>query len=85
MRETAVVTGADEALVADIGGKLLRAEYKRRQPSPGVKIGTRNSVATAATRLPTPSTPAISLLRSRQSRGVTHVPDCSALVGKRSR
>ena len=40
--ETATITGADEALVADIEGKLLRAEYKRRQAPPGVKIGTRN-------------------------------------------
>jgi NAD+ synthase len=40
--EAARTTGADEALVADIEGKLLRAEYKRRQAPPGVKIGTRN-------------------------------------------
>ena len=40
--ETATITGADEALVADIEKKLLRAEYKRRQAPPGVKIGTRN-------------------------------------------
>ncbi|MEO7504910.1 MAG: NAD+ synthase [Sphingomicrobium sp.] len=40
--ETARITGADPALVADIEGKLLRAEYKRRQSPPGVKIGTRN-------------------------------------------
>ncbi|WP_309602204.1 NAD+ synthase [Sphingomonas sp.] len=40
--ETATITGADETLVADIEGKLLRAEYKRRQAPPGVKIGTRN-------------------------------------------
>ena len=26
----------------DIEGKLLRAEYKRRQAPPGVKIGSRN-------------------------------------------
>ena len=42
VRETAKLTGADEALVADIEKKLLRAEYKRRQAPPGVKIGTRN-------------------------------------------
>lgn len=42
VRETAEITGADEALVADIEKKLLRAEYKRRQAPPGVKIGTRN-------------------------------------------
>ena len=30
------------ALVADIESKLLRAEYKRRQAPPGVKIGSRN-------------------------------------------
>ena len=42
VRETAALTGADEALVADIEGKLLRAEYKRRQAPPGVKLGARN-------------------------------------------
>src|SRR5207253_5876834 len=42
VRETAALTGADEALVADIEGKLLRAEYKRRQAPPGVKLGSRN-------------------------------------------
>ena len=42
VRETAAITGADEALVAEIEKKLLRAEYKRRQAPPGVKIGTRN-------------------------------------------
>ncbi|MEO8548016.1 MAG: NAD+ synthase [Sphingomicrobium sp.] len=40
--EVADLTGADIALVADIETKLLRAEYKRRQAPPGVKIGTRN-------------------------------------------
>ena len=40
--EAARTTGADEALVADIEAKLLRAEYKRRQAPPGVKIGPRN-------------------------------------------
>ena len=40
--EAARTTGAEEALVADIERKLLRAEYKRRQAPPGVKIGTRN-------------------------------------------
>lgn len=40
--EAARTTGADEALVADIERKLLRAEYKRRQSPPGVKLGTRN-------------------------------------------
>ncbi len=40
--EAAAATGADEAVVADIEKKLLRAEYKRRQAPPGVKIGTRN-------------------------------------------
>jgi NAD+ synthase len=42
VRETAEATGADETLVADIERKLLRAEYKRRQAPPGVKLGTRN-------------------------------------------
>ena len=40
--EVANVTGEDPALVADIEGKVLRAEYKRRQAPPGVKIGARN-------------------------------------------
>ncbi len=40
--EVAAQTGAEIALVADIEGKLLRAEYKRRQAPPGVKIGSRN-------------------------------------------
>ena len=40
--EVATATGEDVALVADIESKLLKAEYKRRQAPPGVKIGTRN-------------------------------------------
>jgi NAD+ synthase len=40
--EVATATGEDAALVADIETKLLRAEYKRRQAPPGVKIGARN-------------------------------------------
>jgi NAD+ synthase len=40
--EVANATGEDVALVSDIESKLLRAEYKRRQAPPGVKIGTRN-------------------------------------------
>ena len=40
--EVANLTGEDIALVADIETKLLRAEYKRRQAPPGVKIGSRN-------------------------------------------
>jgi NAD+ synthase len=40
--EVAATTGADIALVADIERKLLKAEYKRRQAPPGVKIGGRN-------------------------------------------
>ncbi|MEG3154158.1 NAD+ synthase [Sphingomonas sp. RB1R13] len=42
VRETAALTGADEALVSEIEHKLLRAEYKRRQSPPGVKLGARN-------------------------------------------
>jgi NAD+ synthase len=42
VREAVAVTGADPAVVADIEKKLLRAEYKRRQAPPGVKLGTRN-------------------------------------------
>ena len=40
--EVANATEADIALVADIESKLLKAEYKRRQAPPGVKIGNRN-------------------------------------------
>jgi len=40
--EVAHETGEDATLVADIETKLLRAEYKRRQAPPGVKIGSRN-------------------------------------------
>jgi len=40
--EAAAKTGEEVALVADIEKKLLRAEYKRRQSPPGVKIGKRN-------------------------------------------
>ena len=42
VKEVALVTGAELALIADIETKLLRAEYKRRQAPPGVKIGSRN-------------------------------------------
>ena len=42
VKEVAAGTGAELALVADIETKLLRAEYKRRQAPPGVKIGNRN-------------------------------------------
>ena len=42
VKETAAATGADLAVVADIEKKLLRAEYKRRQAPPGVKLGSRN-------------------------------------------
>ena len=42
VNEVANTTGEDVALVADIETKMLRAEYKRRQAPPGVKIGTRN-------------------------------------------
>ncbi len=42
VREVAAATGQDVALVSDIETKLLRAEYKRRQAPPGVKIGNRN-------------------------------------------
>ena len=40
--EVADATGEDIALVSDIESKLLKAEYKRRQAPPGVKIGNRN-------------------------------------------
>ncbi|MES2135568.1 MAG: NAD+ synthase [Pseudomonadota bacterium] len=42
VKEVALTTGQDLALVSDIEAKLLRAEYKRRQAPPGVKIGSRN-------------------------------------------
>ena len=42
VKEVANLTGEDVALVADIESKLLKAEYKRRQAPPGVKIGNRN-------------------------------------------
>ena len=42
VRETATATGADEALVANLEKLVLKAEYKRRQAPPGVKIGARN-------------------------------------------
>jgi NAD+ synthase len=42
VRETAYATGEPEALVAKMEQLLLRAEYKRRQAPPGVKIGVRN-------------------------------------------
>ena len=42
VNEVANATGEDVALVADIETRMLRAEYKRRQAPPGVKIGTRN-------------------------------------------
>ena len=42
VKQTASVTGADISVVADIERKLLRAEYKRRQAPPGVKLGRRN-------------------------------------------
>jgi len=42
VKEVANATGEDIELVADIESKLLKAEYKRRQAPPGVKIGSRN-------------------------------------------
>ncbi len=42
VHEVADATGEDIELVSDIESKLLKAEYKRRQAPPGVKIGTRN-------------------------------------------
>ena len=40
--EVAASTGADRAVVAEMERLMLRAEYKRRQSPPGVKIGHRN-------------------------------------------
>jgi NAD+ synthase len=42
VRETATATGESEELVARMEQLILRAEYKRRQAPPGVKIGVRN-------------------------------------------
>jgi NAD+ synthase len=42
VQEVAKATGEEVALAADIESKLLKAEYKRRQAPPGVKIGSRN-------------------------------------------
>jgi NAD+ synthase len=42
VKEVANATGEQVALVAGIESMLLKAEYKRRQAPPGVKIGTRN-------------------------------------------
>jgi NAD+ synthase len=42
VKEVAGATGEDLALVSDIESKVLKAEYKRRQAPPGVKIGERN-------------------------------------------
>lgn len=42
VREAAAATGEPEELVAKIEQLVLRAEYKRRQAPPGVKIGVRN-------------------------------------------
>jgi NAD+ synthase len=42
VREVAAETGADRTLVAQMEKLVLRAEYKRRQAPPGVKIGGRN-------------------------------------------
>jgi NAD+ synthase len=40
--EVAAETGAEVAVVAEMEKLVLRAEYKRRQAPPGVKIGGRN-------------------------------------------
>jgi NAD+ synthase len=42
VKEVALATGEENALVGEIESKLLKAEYKRRQAPPGVKIGNRN-------------------------------------------
>jgi len=42
VKEVANATGEHPALVGDIESKVLKAEYKRRQAPPGVKIGSRN-------------------------------------------
>ncbi|HZC37773.1 MAG TPA: NAD+ synthase [Sphingomicrobium sp.] len=42
VKEVALATGEEIALVSNIESMLLKAEYKRRQAPPGVKIGSRN-------------------------------------------
>lgn len=42
VHEVAAETGSDRALVASLEKMVLRAEYKRRQAPPGVKLGGRN-------------------------------------------
>ena len=42
VKEVAAATGAEVVLVSNIESLLLKAEYKRRQAPPGVKIGNRN-------------------------------------------
>ena len=42
VREVALATGEPEELVARMEQLVLKAEYKRRQAPPGVKIGARN-------------------------------------------
>ena len=42
VREVAAATGEPDELVAKMEQLVLRAEYKRRQAPPGVKIGVRN-------------------------------------------
>ena len=42
VKEVADATGEDVVLVSNIETLLLKAEYKRRQAPPGVKIGNRN-------------------------------------------
>jgi NAD+ synthase len=42
VHEVAAETGSDVALVASLEKMVLRAEYKRRQAPPGVKLGGRN-------------------------------------------
>jgi NAD+ synthase len=42
VHEVAAETGSDVPLVASLEKMVLRAEYKRRQAPPGVKLGGRN-------------------------------------------
>ena len=42
VKEVAVATGSDLELISAVERMVLRAEYKRRQAPPGVKIGARN-------------------------------------------
>ena len=63
-REQMVAAGLPEDVVAEVIRLVGRAEYKRRQAPPGVRVPARPSAATAACRSRTVSPPARSSLAS---------------------